>query len=47
MTWPDSHYLLVSLREFDQAGQLVREEPQSRVYRIVDGEVSEEPLVIT
>ena len=45
--WPDPHYLLVSLREFDQAGALVRGEPETRVFRIGDGQVAEEPLVIT
>ena len=45
--WPDPYYLLVSLREFDQAGALVRGEPATRVFRIVDGQVAEEPIVIT
>ncbi len=45
--WPDPYYLLVSLREFDQAGALARGEPETRAFRIVDGQVAEEPIVIT
>ena len=38
-TYPDSYYLIVSL--LDKAN------PDLRIFRIVDGEVSEEPVVIT
>jgi proteasome lid subunit RPN8/RPN11 len=38
-TWPDSFYLLVSL--------VNKDDPELRVFRILDGEVIEEPLVIT
>ena len=47
VTWPDAYYLLVSLREFDQAGELVRDQPETRIFRIIDGKVSEEPVVVT
>ena len=37
--WPDPYYLLVSL--MDKAA------PDVRLFRITEGEVSEEPVVIT
>ncbi|MCH8199453.1 MAG: M67 family metallopeptidase [Chloroflexi bacterium] len=37
-TWPDASYLLVSLEN--------RDDPDIRVFRIVDGEVTEEPVAI-
>ena len=38
-TWPEAYYLLVSL--------LNRDDPDIRLFRIVDGAVTEEPVVIT
>ncbi|MEX2430786.1 MAG: M67 family metallopeptidase [Dehalococcoidia bacterium] len=38
-TWPDAYYLLVSLMD--------KENPDIRVFRIVDGQVTEEPVLIT
>jgi len=47
VTWPDSVYLLLSLAEQDESGTLVRKEPpELRSYRIIDGEVTEEPIVV-
>ena len=37
-TWPDAAYLLVSLEN--------RQDPDIRAFRIVEGEVTEEPVVI-
>ncbi len=37
-TWPDAYYLLVSLENKD--------DPDVRAFRIVDGAVTEEPVVI-
>ncbi len=37
-TWPDAYYLLVSLED--------RDDPDVRIFRIVDGEVTEEPVLI-
>lgn len=37
-SWPDAYYILVSLQD--------RERPQVRAFRIVDGEVREEELVV-
>ena len=38
-TWPEAYYLVVSL--------LDKQDPELRVFRIVDGEVTEEPVTIT
>ena len=46
-TWSTAFYLLLSLAEKGQDGQLVRKNPpELRAFRIVDGEVTEEPIVI-
>ena len=48
VTWPDAYYAIVSLAEPDQQRQLVRKDPpELRVFRIVDGTATEEPVVIT
>lgn len=47
-TWPDAYYLLLSLADKDANDQLVRKEPpELRIFRITDGEISEEPLTIS
>ena len=47
-TWPDSYYLLMSLAEPDGNGQLLRKTPpQLRIFQILDGKITEEPVVIT
>lgn len=37
-TWPDAYYLLVSLMD--------KENPDLRIFRIVDSEITEEPLSV-
>ena len=37
-TWPDAHYLVLSLEN--------RQDPDIRIFRILDGAVTEEPLVV-
>ena len=47
VTWPDAYYAIVSLAEPDQKQQLVRKDPpELRVFRIVDGAVTEAAVVV-
>lgn len=47
-TWSDSLYLLLSLAEPDEKGQLARKDPpELRIFKITDGNVAEESVVIT
>ena len=47
VVYPDSYYLIVSLGEQDDKGELARKDPpELRIFRIVEGTVSEEPVVI-
>ena len=46
--WPGTYYLLLSLGEPDGQGQFVRKDPpELRIFLIEDGQVTEEPLVIS
>ena len=48
VTWPEVYYLLISLAEQSESHELVRKDPpEMRLYRIVDGHVTEEPIVVT
>ena len=47
VTWPTAAYLILSLGEPGQDGRFVRKDPpEIRAFRIVDGEVTEETVVI-
>jgi proteasome lid subunit RPN8/RPN11 len=45
--YPSNFYLIVSPHKFDGNSQQVDDEPQVRSFLIDEGEVTEEPVVIT